>query len=113
MVSEDDPLWVQFWAAYPRRVAKKDARRAWALLQPTRETVDKMLVTLEWQQRAWSNWDYIPYPASWLRAERWTDEPQTTNGNGHAVWGCPHVDRCDNRQMCAQAVILGRPVRES
>ena len=79
MVDEDDPQFVRFWNAYPKRVAKKEARQAWAVLSPSPETVDRMLRTLDWQCRQ-PNWirdggQFIPYPASWLRAERWDDEP--------------------------------------
>lgn len=78
MVDEDDPQFARFWAAYPRRVAKKDARKAWAQLNPSPDTVDHIVAALEWQVPAFK-WDaesadYAPYPASWLNAERWTDE---------------------------------------
>ena len=79
MVGDDDPQFARFWDAYPKRVAKKEARKAWEQLQPTPETVDQMLETLSWQclQPDWlrDGGQFIPYPASWLRAERWTDEP--------------------------------------
>lgn len=79
LVPEDDLQFARFWAAYPRRVAKKDARKAWAKLRPSPSMVDRMIATLEWQaaQPAWTkdHGAYIPYPASWLNAERWTDEP--------------------------------------
>lgn len=79
LVPEDDPQFARFWAAYPRRVAKKDARKAWAKLRPSSADVDQMVAALEWQihQPAWLKDEgaFIPYPASWLNAERWTDEP--------------------------------------
>jgi len=76
MVEEDDPQFCRFWAAYPHRVAKKDARKAWLEINPSPETVDRMLATLRWQSELWARQGYgTPYPASWLRAERWTDEP--------------------------------------
>lgn len=79
MVPEDDPLWVKFWTAFPSRVAKKDARIAWMQVKPSPALVDQMLVTLAWQTRLWETQGYgMPYPASWLRAERWTDEPPRT-----------------------------------
>lgn len=78
MVEDDDPHFARFWNAYPKRVAKKDARKAWADLDPNPATVDRMLIALAWQcqQPAWTKDDgqYVPYPASWLRAERWDDE---------------------------------------
>lgn len=68
-----------FWQAYPRRVAKKAARTAWARLRPTPATLAKILAALDWQrhQPAWEKdgGSFIPYPATWLNQERWEDEP--------------------------------------
>lgn len=77
MVPEDDAQFVRFWEAYPRRVSKKEARKAWAQLNPSPADVDKMIVTLAWQTEEWAQGDlqYVPHPASWLRAERFHDEP--------------------------------------
>ena len=69
----------EFWAAYPRRIAKGDARKAWeraSRLDP--ELLEKCLKALVWQ-RVSEQWtkdggQFIPYPATWLRAERWEDE---------------------------------------
>ncbi len=64
-----------FWGMYPRRVAKKDARKAWLKIPPTQHS--KILIALfEWR-RIWQDRgeiEYIPYPASWLNGERWEDE---------------------------------------
>ena len=76
MVAEDDPQFARFWDAYPQRVSKKEARKAWAGLNPSPELVDRMVATLAWQAPLWAKQGYgTPYPASWLNAERWTDEP--------------------------------------
>lgn len=64
-----------FWQHYPRRVAKGDARKAWEKLKPSPDLEAQMLAALEWQRGQWDDPRYIPYPASWLRAERWEDEP--------------------------------------
>lgn len=79
MVAEDDPGFSRFWHCYPKRVSKKDARIAWAKLNPSAALVDRMVETLAWQCRQ-PDWvkdggQYVPFPASWIRAERWTDEP--------------------------------------
>lgn len=78
MVNEDDPRFAAFWDAYPKRVAKKDARKAWFDIAPTDAQVVLMIAALEWQreQPGWlkDGGQYIPYPAGWLRDERWTDE---------------------------------------
>lgn len=64
-----------FWAMYPRRVAKKDARKAWDKITP--KLHNQILTALfEWS-RIWKDRgeiEYIPYPASWLNGERWEDE---------------------------------------
>jgi hypothetical protein len=76
MVADDDPHFMRFWAIYPHHIAKQDARKAWAQLSPTTELVDRMIEALTWQVALWAKQGYgTPYPASWLRAERWTDEP--------------------------------------
>lgn len=78
MVAEDDSDWARFWELYPRRVAKKDARKAWAKLDPSPALVEQILAALAWQIPAFQ-WDgvkadYAPYPASYLNAARWEDE---------------------------------------
>lgn len=75
MVKEDDPQFARFWNVYPLRVSKKEARKAWFELSPDVVLVDRMMATLAWQVPVWTKQGYgTPYPASWLRAERWTDE---------------------------------------
>lgn len=84
MVPEDDPRWAAFWNKYPRRVSKKDARRAWARLNPTPELMALMFSALDWQIPLWErdNFTYAPYPASWLNGERWTDDPPKPHRGG-------------------------------
>lgn len=63
-----------FWSAYPRRVAKKDARKAWDKLKA--EQKDAAMKALPLHIESWSDREpqFIPYPASWLNGERWEDE---------------------------------------
>jgi len=48
-------------------------------VSPTAEQVEQIVAALAWQvdQPMWTKdgGAFIPYPASWLRAERWEDEP--------------------------------------
>lgn len=71
----------QFWARYPRRVARKDAQKAWAQVNAD-DALGAILDALAWQatQPAWTKDDgaFVPYPATWLRGERWTDERPMT-----------------------------------
>lgn len=75
----DDERFSQFWTAYPRKVDKPEARKAWAKLTVTDALFDRIVQALEWQcqQPGWleQGGKFVPYPASWLRGERWEDEP--------------------------------------
>lgn len=64
----------EFWQAYPRKIAKGDARKAWVQTEKIRPPLDAVLNAIEQQKAAWDNPKFIPYPATWLRAERWDDE---------------------------------------
>lgn len=67
-----------FWAVYPRKIAKGDARRAWMKLRPDERLRATILGALSRQVSCddWSRDDgqYIPYPATWLNGARWEDE---------------------------------------
>ena len=78
---EISPEFNAFWEMYPKRVARKDAWKAWTKLNPSKELVTKIQQALAWQTRQ-PDWlreggKFVPYPATWLRAERWDDEPPT------------------------------------
>ncbi len=64
-----------FWNAYPLRHAKKDARKAWAQLNPSPALVQTILehLALRVKTRQWRE-GYIPYAATFIRGERWEDE---------------------------------------
>ena len=64
-----------FWAAYPRRQAKKDARKAWRVLKPSHELVATIVqhLIVRRETRAWRE-GFIPLPATFIRGERWEDE---------------------------------------
>lgn len=68
----------QFYAAYPRKVGKQDAQKAWVKLKPNADLLALILAAIE-NQKAGADWlrddgQYIPHPATWLRAGRWLDE---------------------------------------
>ena len=80
----ESELFDEFWAAYPKHIAKKPARRAWDKLHADRDLLDALLTALEWQTRteAWQRdgGRYVPNPATWLNGRRWEDEPQAEAG---------------------------------
>ena len=64
-----------FWIAYPKKVGKEAARKAWAKANPELALV---LNALEWQKVSpqWfkNNGQYIPNPSTWINQHRWEDE---------------------------------------
>lgn len=72
------PGFLQFWAAYPRKVSKDDAFKAWRQLRPSHADLGEMLQALVVQKQS-AEWceeggRFIPHPGRWLRAGRWKDE---------------------------------------
>lgn len=76
-----------FWAAYPRKVGKGAARKAFAKLPAA---VFPLLVPAVEAQKQCAQWrknggEYIPNPATWLNQERWEDKlPDTRTANAKA-----------------------------
>lgn len=66
----------RFWDAYPEKSGKGAARIKFAVAIH-KTTLTAMLKAIEWQKesRQWKE-GFIPYPATWLFQERWTDEPK-------------------------------------
>lgn len=67
-----------FWKAYPKKVAKADAKKAWVKLKTTGEQREQIRVGLEKAKRS-AGWlkdggQFIPNPASWINGQRWEDE---------------------------------------
>jgi hypothetical protein len=66
----------QFWAAYPKKKAKGDAEKAWRQMHPplqgVQEALQRARTDPEWVKEGGQ---YIPHPATWLRAKGWLDEP--------------------------------------
>lgn len=65
-----------FWKDYPRKIAKGDARKAWAQTAMIRPSLDIVLAAVAEARKHWDRPEFIPYPATWLRAERWDDSYQ-------------------------------------
>ena len=64
-----------FWSAYPRRIGKGNAEKAWTKLNPP---LAEVLAALEWQRLS-KDWlkdggQFIPHPATWLNRKGWQDE---------------------------------------
>ena len=62
-----------FWAAYPRKTAKGNARKAWAtaVKQADPETI---IAAAGRYAKSVTDPKFTAHPATWLNAERWLDE---------------------------------------
>jgi hypothetical protein len=67
-----------FWQAYPKKVAKPQALKAFNKLKPDNQLLQQMLSAIEKQKKSpeWTkqSGQFIPYPGTWLNDYRWEDE---------------------------------------
>ena len=66
----------EFWALYPRKIAKANARKAWAKLTAEQQLeAAKAIDThcLYWKTKE-TELEFIPHASTWLNGERWCDE---------------------------------------
>lgn len=70
-----------FWRAYPKKVGKDDARKAFMRRKPDDELLASMLAAIAAQResQAWTKdaGQFIPNPSTWLNQGRWQDEPDS------------------------------------
>lgn len=75
-----------FWRAYPRKIRKAAAMRAW-LRKGLSAKSGEILSHLEERVRSDAQWlaeggKYVPYPATWLNGDGWLDEYQRVPERG-------------------------------
>ena len=77
-------LFDTFWQAYPKKVGKADALKAFAKLKPDNELMQTILAAIaRWSKTdQWSkdNRQYVPMPATYIRGRRWEDELEPLTG---------------------------------
>lgn len=74
---EEPPRFTEFYQAYPRKKARADALKAWKALKPDDELAERIVNAAKAQAETTykgKDQQYIPYPATWLRAGQWDDE---------------------------------------
>lgn len=78
--SADDPDFTAFWSAYPRKVAKPAALKAWRSAK-NRPPLADLLAALDRHKgnEQWQNSQFIPHPATWINGQRWDDQLPTAN----------------------------------
>lgn len=76
-------LFDEFWKAYPNKVGKDAARKAFDKRKPGKRLLADMLLALDSQKQS-EQWrkqggQFIPHPSTWLNEGRWQDgEPMET-----------------------------------
>jgi len=74
----------RFWTAYPRKVGKPAAEKAWGKAKIAQ--AEPLLAALIWQRQLpqWKSdgGQFIPHPATYLSQRRWEDVPPESVGNG-------------------------------
>lgn len=93
-----------FWEAYPRKVAKPSAEKAWEKLVKAGELpdMDTLLAAVANQTDA-KDWhtdqQFCPHPATWLNGKRWEDDvcipgkSQDTRWHKYRQWVMKYDDR--------------------
>ncbi|CAB4195614.1 Protein of unknown function DUF1376 [uncultured Caudovirales phage] len=78
-----------FWAAYPKKVAKPEAKKAWTNLKPDQELIARILTALTETKRTpdWTREQgrFVPHPSTWINQQRWEDELSTAE-SGSFDW---------------------------
>ena len=97
-----------FWAAYPKKVGKKDAQKAWKNAKVNTDLFDKIMaavgkarITTQWLREGGR---YIPNPSTWLNEGRWDDEIKEANTNGS-------IEHCWNKWSRTRRSKRGNPTQ--
>lgn len=118
-LSDEDRDFEAFWAAYPRKTAKWDARKAWhAAVQRRGLSAPAAIAAVEAQARS-DQWTrdggrFVPSPAAWLSGGRWLDDVSAlADSENSKKGGAADVpDDPELAQKRALVAALGREERE-
>ncbi len=111
-------LWfVDFWSAYPRKVAKAAALKAWKRVATSEAIRDEIMAGLGRAIKLWESKDFkrnshlelqfIPHASTWLTGRRWEDEASGMQETGAArVIACSH---CADTGLCFNLSSDGTP----
>lgn len=83
-------LFDMFWKAYPKKVGKDAAAKAFAKRKPDDKLMKEILQAIELQKVS-EQWQkdggqYIPNPSTWLNQGRWMDEISGAENQGSSVF---------------------------
>lgn len=94
-------LFDRFWALYPNKKNKANARKAWAKLKVTDDLFNQIIAGLA-RYCASPDWtkdggQFIPHPTTWLNGKRWEDEVALPASNVHRFPGNSRHSGFDDR----------------
>lgn len=76
----------EFWNAYPKKVGKQYALKAWNKIKPTAKLHETIMQAVDRQKRSdqWrrENGRYIPNPATWLNGGYWDNSEEVSMDAG-------------------------------
>lgn len=79
----------EFWSAYPRKVSKAEAQKAFEHVNPSPELMAQMIEAIRKQglaeKCAAGEARFVAHPATWLNKERWTDEDVAASRAGSTL----------------------------
>ncbi len=89
---QDDPFFLAFWQAYPRRIGKGAARTAFhraARYADPNMIVQAALTYARFVEDRQVEQQFIPHPATWINGERWEDDLESEKVERKSVngWG--------------------------
>lgn len=88
--AEADAAFDEFWSTYPRREAKGAARKAWDKALSRASPTAIIAGAQRYRDQPGRETRYTAHPATWLNADRWTDEPLPAGrSNGHQPYRNP------------------------
>src|SRR5699024_1847914 len=85
-VAREPSRFPEWWTIWEKKKAKGDAEKAYKAAVPKKISHDDLMAktTAYWShvKRSGTDLQYVPYPATWLRAEQWDDDltPNTQSG---------------------------------
>ncbi len=119
MSEQYPPRFEEFWSAYPRKVAKLSAAKAWVKkgmeddLYMAKAAIDD--VAKRTRKRWWhKDKSKIPHPATWINAQRWHDEgweDEIGDDNKPSTPPPTYKPRDPGREVPWEEALLGRLFR--
>ena len=81
-------MFEEFWSQYPRKVARKDAERAWKKLDASQQfaALQSLPIHVKYWELSGRTKETTPHASSWLNGERWTDELEMPKPKAGEDW---------------------------